>query len=211
MNINHVTAGLLALLFVSMPGIASEPSRIYLKPYAGISYMNDVKRTDNAINTEIELEKGMAFGAAVGYQFNPNVALELAWEYRSNDSETRVGNTFFPEGNYASNIFYVNSIYSFDAVGKWQPYLGLGLGWIQEIDLDLEQNGIEQSLSNSGNLTYQGFVGVEYNWSAAWSFHTELRHAGAKSGTLENELSKERFGSLNYKPFTWQVGAKYRF
>jgi len=211
MNINHATAGLVALLFVSTPSLASESSHFYLKPYAGISYMNDVTRTDNAVNTEIELDKGMALGAAFGYQFNTNVALELAWEYRSNDSETRVGNTFFPEGNYASNIVYVNSIYTFDGFEKWRPYLGLGLGWIQEIDLDLEQNGIEQSLSNSGNLAYQGFVGVEYHWSAAWSFHTELRHAGAKSGTLENELSKERFGSLNYKPFTWQVGAKYRF
>lgn len=190
---------------------AAESGHFYLKPYTGISYMNDVTGMSGASSVEVELDKGLVLGAAFGYRYNANIAAEFAWEYRTNDSETKVGTEFYPEGNYASNLFYLNGIYFFDPIGKLTPYLGAGLGWMQEIDIDLERSGVETSFSNSGKLSYQGFIGLEYQLSSAWSIHTELRHAGAKSGDLIGEQNKALFANLNYKPFTWQLGAKYQF
>lgn len=204
-------AVLFAGISLSAQVAAAQTAHFYVKPYAGISYMNNVKGQTGASNIDIELDKGMALGAAFGYRYNANIAAELAWEYRSNDSESQVGAEFYPEGNYASNLIYLNGVYFFNPIGKLTPYIGAGVGWIQEIDIDLERSGVETSFSNSGNLSYQGFVGIEYSWSAAWSFHTELRHAGAKSGDLQDEQTKAMFSNLNYKPFTWQLGAKYQF
>lgn len=211
MIIRRNFAVLLGGIFLSAPVAASQSAHFYVKPYAGISYMNDVKAQTGAANIDIELEKGMALGAAFGYRYNANIAAELAWEYRSNGSESQVGAEFYPDGNYASNLIYLNGVYFFDPIGKLTPYIGAGVGWMQEIDIDLERSGVETSFSNSGNWSYQGFVGIEYRWSAVWSFHTELRHAGAKSGQLKDEQTKALFSNLNYKPFTWQLGAKYQF
>lgn len=211
MIIRRNFAVLMAGIFLSAPVAASQTPHFYVKPYAGISYMNDVTAQTGASNIDIELEKGMTLGAAFGYRYNTNIAAELAWEYRSNGSESQVGTEFYPDGNYASNLIYLNGVYFFNPIGKLTPYIGAGVGWIQEIDIDLERSGVETSFSNSGNLSYQGFVGVEYSWSAAWSFHTELRHAGAKSGDLRDEQTNAMFSNLNYKPFTWQLGAKYQF
>lgn len=211
MKINHHLTFALALMGFSTASMAAETGHYYVKPYAGISYMNDVKGQTGSSPIAVELEKGMTLGAAFGYRYNANIAAEISWEYRTNDSETQVGNQFYPAGNYAANLVYLNGIYYFDALGAWTPYLGVGAGWMQEIDIDLELNGVETSYSNSGNFSYQGFAGVEYRFNSRWTFHTELRHAGAKSGRLQDEQTKAEFASLDYKPFTWQFGARYQF
>lgn len=211
MKTKRVLCSMLPVLFFSASSLAADASRYYLKPYTGLSYMNDVSNHGDTTPIEIELEQGMVLGAAFGYRYNTKIAVELAWEYRSNDSESTVGASTYPAGNYASNIFYLNTIYFFDSFGTFTPYAGAGVGWVQEIDIDLESAGIENSFSNSGTFTYQGFAGVEYKFSSAWSAHTELRHAGGKSGDLKNEQTADLLGDFNYKPFTWQVGVKYSF
>jgi opacity protein-like surface antigen len=211
MKTTYLLSAIAVLSAVTVPVQAAETAHYYVKPYAGISYMNDVTGKTATAPIDVELEKGLVLGGAFGYRYNANIAAEVVWEYRSNDSETIVGKDVYPEGNYASNIIYLNGLYYFEPWGSLTPYVGAGVGWMQEIDIDLERNGVETSYSNSGNFSYQGFVGVEYKLSAHWSVHTELRHAGGKSGTLEDEKTKAKFSSLNYKPFTWQLGATYRF
>ncbi|GGW66269.1 outer membrane protein [Alishewanella tabrizica] len=209
MKLMYLIPAILPALLLTSNAKAAEG--YYLKPYAGISYMNDVTGTRQTENINIELAQGMVLGTALGYRFERNFALELAWEYRSNDSETQLGSTFYPEGNYASNIFFLNGVYFFNQWQKVTPYVGFGLGWMQEIDIDLELAGVENSFSNSGAFTYQGFVGLEYPLAANWIIHTEFRHAGGKSGSLENEAGMGSLASLKYTPFTWQFGIKYLF
>lgn len=209
MNLSPYFAGL--LLCTSAAAVAGDAAQYYVKPYAGISYMNDVSGQNAASPVSVELDNGMVLGGAFGYRYNPHWAAEIAWEYRSNKSETTVGALRYPEGNYASNIFFINGLYHFNPLANWQPYVGVGIGWMQEIDIDLELNGVEQSYSNSGALTYQGFIGLEYQWSPAWTVFTEFRHAGGKSGLLKHEQTKAALGELQYKPFTWQFGVKFAF
>ncbi len=211
MKMHQKLATLLLVFATCNSASASDSAHYYVKAYSGISYMNDV--TSSGVNSaiDIELDKGMVFGGALGYRYNANIAAEISWEYRSNDSETRWGTEFYPEGNYASNLFYINGFYFFNAYGGLTPYVGAGLGWMQEIDIDLERNGVETSFSNSGEFSYQGFIGLEYRLSPQWSIHTELRHSGASSGVLKGENTDMPFADLDYKPFTWQLGARYSF
>jgi hypothetical protein len=209
-----LTSCILPTLLFSVSTLASETKGYYLKPYIGLSFMSDINQNTGAEDIDVQLDQGFVAGGAFGYRYNDQVAAEFAWEYRTNDSETQLGGSNFPEGNYASNVLYVNGIYFFNPYGLLTPYAGVGLGWMQEIDIDLERDGLEDSFSNSGSITYQGFAGIEYKFTSKWSIHTELRYAGGKSGNLKNEDQNSEdviIADLNYQPFTWQLGGKYSF
>jgi outer membrane protein W len=198
--------------------MASDSDRWFLRPYIGLSMISDLNATaidvDNTSGTaRLSLDNGYTGGLGVGYRFNEHLAAELAWEYRSNDSEINFANqALLRNGNYASNIFFLNGHYNFNYYGNWQPYVGAGLSWIQEIDVDFDRNGTESSFSSDGDVGYQVFTGVNYALAAKWRLQTELRY-----GSISNiELVEEgggggRLSGLEYKPFTVQVGLLYLF
>ena len=114
-------------------------------------------------------------------------------------------------GNYASNIFFINGHYHFNGHGDWQPYVGAGLGWIQEIDIDLEQNGVETSLSGDGDIGYQLFAGADYKLDEQWSMGFELRYGSTTGIDLKGEGNNGRYRDLDYQPTTLQIGLTYRY
>jgi len=101
-------------LLCSQTAWADEASHWYLKPTVGLSQMGDQTGQTVGIGTvdgpaEVNLSSGFTPGLAVGYQYGNGWSAELAWEYRTNDSETTLADgTFYPSGNYASNVFALN-------------------------------------------------------------------------------------------------------
>ena len=164
------------------------------------------------ISADIDLDTGFNAGFSIGYQYTPYLAAELAWEYRSNDSEvTLPDNERFTSGNYASNIFHVNSIYSFSPGKRLNPYVGAGISWVQEIDIDLEKNGSEQSFSADGDLGYQLFAGLDYQINSLWSLNSEIRYGHISNIDLKGENVTGTIEDIDYKPITIQFGVKYKF
>ena len=162
---------------------------------------------------DINLDTGFTGGLGVGYRFNPRVALEFGWEYRSNDSSVTLnGSSEFDDGNYASNLFYLNGHYFFESSDKWQPYVGAGLTWIEEIDIDLERNGSEQSYSGDGDTGCQIFAGVNYELGNAWDLQTELRYGSISDIDLKGESGDPgAISGIDYETTTLQLGLVYRF
>lgn len=190
----------------------------FVKPYVGLSNMSDI--TANAENvpnfsgqTDINLNNGFNAGLSGGYNFNQRFSLEAGWEYRSNDSETRIINqAVYPDGNYASNTFYLNSIYDFQRESSWQPYLGAGLVWVQEVDIDLELDGTELSYSGDGDIGYQIFAGVDYHINKQWKVQLEARYTQIEDIALSSEQGFQgNMNDLSYKPSTIQLGLIYSF
>ncbi len=99
---------------------------------------------------QVNLDTGFTAGLGVGYRFHPRFSAALAWEYRS--EVALADGQRCADGNYASNVFYLNSYYHFESDSAWHPCIGAGLGWVQEIDIDLEGRGPEQSFSDAGAL-----------------------------------------------------------
>ena len=197
---------------------AASEDRWFLRPQVGLSLISDFQARSNKVAgfsgpAEIKLDNGFAAGIGIGYRYSPNFAVELAWEYRSNDSEALIdGGTSLGSGNYASNTFFLNGLYFFSQSGRWQPYLGAGLSWLQEIDLDFEQDGVESSYSGDGDIGYQLFAGLNYDLTPDWGLQTELRYGSITSITLESEAGDgSSFSGMDYQPFTVQVGLIYRF
>lgn len=196
----------------------AEPTGWFLRAYGGYSQLSDIDADASGIvgsdvAADISLDGGFTAGAGAGYRFDRRWAVEAAWEYRSNDSETNLGGlAAFPDGNLASNTFWLNGYYHFAGNGKWDPYAGLGLGWLQEVDLDLEGDGPERSYSGDGDIGFQVFLGANYALAERWFLQGEVRYASFTDLELEGESGAAgELSSLDYEPLTLQLGVIYRF
>ncbi len=196
---------------------ATEPGW-YLRAHGGLSELSDVSGDATAIDdtsggVDVSLDTGFTAGLSAGKRLNSHWSVELAWEYRSNDSETEIADTLsFDDGNYAANAFYFNGLYHFSAWGAWEPYIGAGIGWLQEIDIDLEDSRGEQSYSGDGDIGYQLFAGTHYYLSDRWMINAELRYSAFSDLDLEAESrGGGSLSGLDYEPLTAQIGILYRF
>jgi len=195
----------------------SDDSKWTLRPTFGISQMSDFT-APSTVGTQtgtadINIDGGFNAGLGLAYNINPNWSAELYWEYRSNDSETTLADgTVFTEGNYASNMFALNGIYNFQSSNQWKPYLGAGLVLIQEVDIDLESNGEEQSYSGDGETGFQVFAGVNYPITKNWEVQGEVRYGSISGIDLSGEAGAVgEFTDMDYKTTTLQLGINYRF
>ena len=190
----------------------------YLRGTAGYSMLDDQTGATSADlaaagDAEFAIDNGYTAGLGLGYQLNPSWSVELYWEYRSHAAETTLGNgERFDDGNYASNIFYLNGNYHWATDGPWQPYVGAGIGWVEEIDIDLERSGEpERSFSDSGYVGFQFYTGVNYALSPKWSLQGEIRYSVFDDIDLDEESGSGTIEGLDYDPFTAQLGVVYRF
>ena len=198
--------------------MAADAGNWFVRPFVGLSQMSDLSADSENLGTvdgrsQIDLDSGFNAGIGWGYRYNDRIAVELAWEYRTNDSSvTLADNSVFPDGNYASNMFFLNGFYYPDVeAGRWSPYVGGGLSWIQEIDIDLEQNGVETSLSGDGDIGYQLFAGADYKLDEQWSMGFELRYGSTTGIDLKGEGNDGRYKELDYQPTTLQIGLTYQY
>ena len=214
-----VTFALLgATLLYSVPAFAkdSDKGRRYIKLYGGTNFIGDksYNQTEVAAAGTIgnsSFDTGMMTGAAVGYFFTDHTAAEISWDYRRNesDSNTFSDGTNFSSGDYASNIFFLNGFYHFDRIieSKLRPYLGAGLGYVEEIDLDLEAG----SYSSGGELATQLIAGTSYFLSNSWDLNADVRYVRASSMNLDQENGAGTIKGINYNHITLSVGAVYKF
>lgn len=215
-KLNHT--GIKLLLTVSLvASMSCFAEGWYIKPYVGLSSMSDVAGEAENIemisgSTDVKLGEGFNAGLSTGFYYNENVGVELGWEYRTNSSETLIAsNMIYPEGNYATNTYFLNGLYQFDVNQRWKPYVGAGVVWVQEIDIDLESNGNELSYSGDGDIGYQAMLGVNYHMSDTWSAQFEARYLSLSDLELSGETTSGTISGLDYEPITLQLGLVYKF
>ena len=206
-----------SISILSSTALATEDTW-FVRPYVGFSQMSDLSSDFTDIDglsgdADIDLSGGFTGGLGVGYRYTDNFAVEFGWEYRSNDSEVTLADTSeFDDGNYASNIFYLNGHYLFARNGKWQPYAGAGLTWVEEIDIDLERGSEELSYSGDGDIGYQVFAGINYDLNEKWKLQSELRYGSIADIDLDGEGGEAgEFDSIDYETTTIQVGLVFDF
>jgi len=187
--------------------------KFYLKPYAGFIGIEDMslQLVKNNQTTNIEVDNGFGFttGISLGYNFTENITAEVGWEYKRNDI-TIENNSVKSSGDYASNFIYLNGIYNFSTNSRFKPYLGLGLSLIQEIDLDFG-DGNNTSFSESGNVGFQGIIGLDFNFSQKWALNWEAKYVAFSEFDMKNEANNDQLNNLKYNPFIFNVGIKYRY
>lgn len=207
-----------AALVLAGPAQAGE-GNLFIKPYVGLSFLQDNDFGQSGVagagaSGSGSYDTGWLAGAGFGYRYGGGWMAELAWEYRSNgnDQVSFSDGTRFTEGDLASNIIYLNGYRVFGAGERsLRPYVGAGLGWVQEIDLDLEAGGTETSLSGDGDIAWQIMAGLETNLAERWRLQGELRYNLVSGIDLEQEGGNARVSDLDYEAWLLTVGAAYDF
>lgn len=133
------TLTLAALLAATSVGAAHATEGWYGRLDVGTGF--DVSANDGDDN---ELDNGIAYGGGIGYAFANNFRLEGELSRRQNDFEPS-------SQEISETAAMVNAYYDFNRGGRFEPYVGLGVGMA---NYDIEGPGSEQALA------YQALAGV---------------------------------------------------
>jgi opacity protein-like surface antigen len=119
------------------------------------------------------------------------------------------GATFIDSGDLASVAIMANGYYYFDIAKSWSPYLGLGIGYLQEIDGDLEfVNGNNQGDLEDEAFGWQAMLGAEVPLNDSWRFYGEGRFMSAPGTELSNSRGSY---DVDYENLSLIVGIGYQF
>lgn len=79
----------------------------------------------------------------------------------------------------------VNGLYTFATNGALTPYVGAGISFVIEVDLDVDAGPAAGEYEDSGVFAAQVMVGADYALSDSVGLYGELRYFTAGSQTLE--------------------------
>jgi opacity protein-like surface antigen len=102
-----------------------------------------------------------------------------------------------------------NGYYFLDFAESWSPYIGLGMGFLQEVDSDVQLVGINrQSDLEDQVFAWQAMVGAEVPIDETWRFYGEGRFMSAPSPDLSNGNGSY---SVDYTNLSLIFGIGYQF
>ena len=222
-RIGLVMSSSLMICLTSAYAAAQEDGNWYVKPALGVSLVSDTNANTSNVDAlvspalagtwDIETDSGFYAGIGLGYEYKSGVRTELYWEYRTNDSSTTTsdGNQTF-DGNLASSIFYINAYYPLYRQQNWLIHIGAGLGWVQEIDLDLERDSLESSFSGDNEFAYQLIAQTEYQITSNIRLAGDLRWIDVSSPSLKGEENAlGEVDNIDYNPLSIGLNLQYRF
>ncbi len=197
---------------------AKEPAGSYINLYVGPSNLSSTNLSESRpapgglVSGKATFSSGLGLGGAYGYRYGNGWAAEIQWDYRRHDLKNIGGSQI--DGDFASNILFVNGYYRFDKMGSVRPFVGAGIGWAQEVDFDITRNGQSLSYSRSGGAAFQAIVGGEIDVSDRWSLVGDVRWTRVNSGTFKAENASSGgvlTGKPKYQPVSLNLGVTYKF
>jgi opacity protein-like surface antigen len=197
----------------------TEPHGFYATAYAqasklGSTSFDEIGNAGFGSGLKSNFGTGIGLGGDIGYRYGNGWASELEWNWRRHDLKvlSRAGTTLASNGDFASNIIFVNGLRRFTGKGGgWTPYVGAGLGWVQEIDFDIN-SGSERAWSKKGKVALQLIGGAEIPIGNAWRLAADVRLL--RVGRVELAAEEGVTGRLaqpRYNPVSFQVGLRRAF
>lgn len=194
---------------------ASVLDRFYVELQAGTGWLDDTDAVidDNGtdLESEVDFDLGLIGGAAIGLEIDDTWRAELEYMYRSNDVDDFGGIEIDADsGDFASVAIMANVDYRFGTVRQGlRPYVGAGVGLIQEIDFDVEDGADAGEFSDRGAFAFQVMAGADYALAEHWSLGAELRYFDAGSVTLDGDAGREL--EADYRTTSLLLGIRYQF
>jgi len=217
---HRIQAALLATCLAAGPALASaaDDAHWYATANLGANFMSDQSirfSGDGPTQSgDASLGSGLLAGAAVGRAFSRSFRAETEFVYQSVDHDgVRVtGGGSLPSGNFASTALALNGLYSFNLFGREEvrTYVGLGVAWLTEVDIDFEQGGQELSYSGDG-FGVQLLAGARYDFGERWFLDAGLRYLSAGEVTMDGEGAATGRVRADYEPWSATIGVGWRF
>jgi opacity protein-like surface antigen len=197
----------LALCLAASPCFAEE-SGAYVTLITGLAGQRDqtldFRSSGTAARGEAAFDGGVLAGGAAGYRFE-------------NQSVDHNGRAFAADGpigsgNYASTSVAINGLYEFDILGspRARTYVGAGLVYLTEVDIDFEQGNSERSFSGNGTGV-QLLAGARYDIGERWFLDAGVRYLTASSLDLKEESGGFDRIEADYAPWAATIGIGWRF
>jgi opacity protein-like surface antigen len=211
--------GCLSVVAMPLQAQTDEPG-FYGTIYAQSSWLNSTKFDElgNAgfgSGLKAEFDGGIGFGGDIGYIYGNGWAAEFEWNWRRHDLQSlrRGSSTLVTDGDFASNILFVNGVRRFvRPSGGWVPYAGAGLGWVQEIDFDLNSGSTERAWADQGSFGVQLIAGAEIPLGEIWQLTADVRLLRIGSVELPAEEGVTgRLAEPEYNPLSVQIGLRRKF
>jgi opacity protein-like surface antigen len=213
-----VFAGCIAA--TALPSLAAiEPRGYYATIYAqasqlGSTSFDEIGNAGFGPGLRAKFDTGFGFGGDIGFRYGNGWAAEVEWNYRRHELKSLSG-SFTPvaDGDFASNMLFINGLRRFpSASGGWTPYVGAGIGWVQEIDFDLNSAASDRAWSKQGKIGLQLIAGTEIPMSKDWRLTADLRVL--RLGSVEMPAEEGITGRLSkpdYNPVSVQIGLRRVF
>ena len=214
------TALLGCIAVTTLPTLAAtEPRGYYATIYAQASRLSSTSFDESGTGElgaglTAKFDMGFGFGGDIGFRYGNGWAAEVEWNYRRHDLKSlSVSTTTVNDGDFASNIFFINGLRRFpSASGGWTPYVGAGIGWVQEIDFDLNSGGTDRAWSKQGKVGLQLIAGAEIPMSKDWRLTADVRMLRLGSVELPAEEGVTgRLSKPDYNPVSVQLGLRRMF
>ena len=202
-------------LLTSFNVAAHDRAGLYVSAYGGTSMLGSASLTESRTSMptlagKASFGSGIGLGGAIGQRYGNGWAAEVAWDYRSHDLK-RIGGERV-SGDFASTAAFINGYYRFQKVGMIRPFVGAGLGYATEIDMDITRDGAEQEYSRRGGLALQAILGGEMDLTERWSVSADVRWIRLGSGSFKStNAGAELSGNPKYQPTALHVGVTYHF
>lgn len=216
-----IGCALTGCLAAALPVLAQdEPRGLYATAYVqasrlGSTGFDEIGTANLGAGLKAEFDTGLGLGGDIGFRYGNGWAAEFEWNWRRHDLQSLRGRAGLPvtDGDFASNILFVNGLRRFARPGSgWVPYAGLGLGWVQEIDFDLNSGAIERAWSEQGDFGVQLMAGAEFPLAESWRLTADLRYLRVGSVDLPAEEGVTgRLTQPRYNPLSVQIGLRRLF
>lgn len=188
---------------------------MYIELEAGDSwlYRHDIVIDDSGtrLESDVDFNTGLIGGAAVGMDINEHLRIEFEYTYRSNDVDDFGGDEIdAARGDFASVALMANAAYRFRAVDQsLRPYIGAGVGILEEIDFDVEGGDDAGEFSDHGAFAFQLMAGVDYRLNETWGLNAEVRYFDAGSVELDGDGGRDL--DADYRLTSLLLGIRYNF
>ena len=218
-RLSYVTPLALAgLLSISSPADA-EQSRWYLAGNLGLGDLASTTLTySDGVTTEsasVSFDASFAGGATVGYRISDRFSVEGELMYRRNefDGAELGGFGSFSGGDFASLGIGISALYRFSIgdSGKLSGYVGPGYLYLQEVDIDFDNDNQQEVSFESDDGGLQLKFGGRYDFSDRWFFEAGATHFAGGDITMELPADGSQTLTAGYDHWSLSFGAGLRF
>ena len=222
-NIKFRQAWLAAAIFAAAGSFAStakaDDAGYYVRAWVGLTGLGTDDLTLNEDGTQstasTDFSAGFTGGGAFGYRYGERWRVEVDATYRSAEVDRIqfAGGETFTDGNFASLVIGLTGIYDLRPLGQgrnWKPYLGLGLGYVQEVDIDFEDASGETSFS-SDDVALTALGGIRYESGQRWFVDGEIRYLSLGDLDLDGESAGIGTVTADYDPLSFTFGFGWNF
>lgn len=148
-------------------------------------------------STVFDLEDNWMAGIGAGYAFQNGFRLEGEYSYRNNELEgTGV--------EAPAHAVFANLYYDFNRGGRFEPYLGVGVGYLDQEDYD----DTPPSVDVDGGLAYQALAGVAIGLTERLDL--DVGYRWLRTDDLDY-IEGGPPGQMTYEHQAVTVGLRYQF